>query len=106
METRRGVPRPRRELRPEQLPVRHAPQGLRGGCHVPYLVASHTHGRSSRGGVDAPRTDDASFTRSSRPGGRMPKASGWTMLGNIASGRARANWLWKTAAAVGPPLLA
>ena len=28
------------------------------------------------------------------------------MLGNIASGRARANWLWKTAAAVGPPLLA
>jgi PAS domain S-box-containing protein len=28
------------------------------------------------------------------------------MLGKIASGRARANWLWKTAAAVGPPLLA
>lgn len=28
------------------------------------------------------------------------------MLGELASGRTRASWLWKTAAAVGPPLLA
>jgi PAS domain S-box-containing protein len=28
------------------------------------------------------------------------------MLGELASGRARANWLWKTAAAVGPPVVA
>jgi PAS domain S-box-containing protein len=28
------------------------------------------------------------------------------MIGELASGRARAHWLWKTAAAVGPPVLA
>src|SRR5437879_2213062 len=36
----------------------------------------------------------------------MPNASWRTMLGELASGRARANWLWRTAGAVGPPLLA
>jgi len=36
----------------------------------------------------------------------MPKASGWTTIGELASGRARARWLWRTAAAVGPPALA
>src|SRR4051812_25909688 len=36
----------------------------------------------------------------------MARHSAWTMLGELASGRARANWLWKTAAAVGPPVVA
>jgi len=36
----------------------------------------------------------------------MARHTAWTVLGEIASGRARANWLWKTAAAVGPPAVA
>jgi PAS domain S-box-containing protein len=36
----------------------------------------------------------------------MRSASPWTRLGELTSGRARASWLWKTAAAIGPPLVA
>src|SRR5689334_2353955 len=36
----------------------------------------------------------------------MPKASGWTKLGELASGRARANWVWKAVAALGPTIIA
>jgi PAS domain S-box-containing protein len=36
----------------------------------------------------------------------MASASPWTMLGELASGRARAHWRWKAAAALGPTLIA
>src|SRR5262245_16883326 len=36
----------------------------------------------------------------------MPTAAAWTKLGELVSGRARARWPWKAAAALGPTLAA